>query len=133
MIHRNTLIATPDLLYLADHRSCQRIDAATGEIKDEIVVPEGISDGPVWKWMALVDDVLYTGRSIRAAILGPCQSRERTMNRGRWSRQPALNPPLEYAPKQSEGFLFGQLGIAGTRGRPSGRAALSRRDATRIR
>ena len=59
MIHRNTLIATPDLLYLADHRSCQRIDAATGEVQDEIVVPAGISDGPVWKWMALVDGVLY--------------------------------------------------------------------------
>lgn len=59
MIHRNTMIATPDSLYLADHRSCQRIDAATGETKDEIVVPEGISDGPVWKWMALVDGVLY--------------------------------------------------------------------------
>jgi len=59
MIHRNTIIATPELLYLADHRSCKRIDAATGEIQDEIVVPEGISDGPVWKWMALVDGVLY--------------------------------------------------------------------------
>ena len=32
MIHRNTMIATPDMLYLADHRSCKLIDAATGEI-----------------------------------------------------------------------------------------------------
>jgi len=59
MIHRNTLVATPELLYLADSNSCKRIDAASGEIRDEIVVPEGVSDGPVWKWMALVDGVLY--------------------------------------------------------------------------
>jgi outer membrane protein assembly factor BamB len=60
MIHRNTMIATADTLYLADHRSCQRLDAATGKTRDEIVVPEGIADGPVWKWMALVDGVLIT-------------------------------------------------------------------------
>ncbi|MBL7044967.1 MAG: PQQ-binding-like beta-propeller repeat protein [Pirellulaceae bacterium] len=59
MIHRNTMIATPDTLYLADHDSCKLIDAATGEVKDEIVVPDAISDGPAWKWMAMVDGVLY--------------------------------------------------------------------------
>jgi outer membrane protein assembly factor BamB len=59
MIHRNTMIATPDLLYMADDESCKLIDAATGRIKDEIVVPDGVSDGPVWKWMALADGVLY--------------------------------------------------------------------------
>ena len=59
MIHRNTMVATPDILYLADHESCKLLDAATGKIRDEIVVPEGLSDGPVWKWMGLVDGVLY--------------------------------------------------------------------------
>ncbi|MHC4179692.1 MAG: PQQ-binding-like beta-propeller repeat protein, partial [Planctomycetota bacterium] len=59
MIHRNTMIATPEILYLADHRSCKLIDAATGEVADEITVPEGVSDGPVWKWMAISDGVLY--------------------------------------------------------------------------
>ena len=59
MIHRNTMIATPEILYLGDHRSCKLIDAATGEVTGEIVVPEGISDGPVWKWMGLADGVLY--------------------------------------------------------------------------
>jgi outer membrane protein assembly factor BamB len=59
MIQRNTLVATPDLLYLADDRSCKRIDAATGELRDEIVAPENLSDGPVWKWMALEKGVLY--------------------------------------------------------------------------
>ena len=70
MIHRNTMIATPEVLYLADHRSCKMIDAATGDVRDEIVIPQEISDGPVWKWMALVDGVLYAlvgGKEIEVA------------------------------------------------------------------
>jgi outer membrane protein assembly factor BamB len=59
MVHRNTLIATPETLYLADDKSCQLIDAATGQVRSEIVVPAGLADGPVWKWMALADGVLY--------------------------------------------------------------------------
>ena len=60
MIHRNTIVAAGETLYMADHVSCKLIDAATGEVKEEIVVPEGISDGPVWKWMTIRDGVLYT-------------------------------------------------------------------------
>ena len=59
MIHRNTLIATPDTLYLGDDASCKLIDAATGKVRDEIIIPEGISDGPTWKWMALDNGVLF--------------------------------------------------------------------------
>ena len=59
MIHRNTMIATPETLYLADATSCKLLDAATGELKTEIKVPEDLSDGPVWKWMALDEGVLY--------------------------------------------------------------------------
>jgi len=59
MIHRNTIIATPKTLYLADDVSCKLIDPATGKVVDEIKVPDDISDGPVWKWMALQDGVLY--------------------------------------------------------------------------
>lgn len=59
MIHRNTLIATDDTFYLGDNQSCKLIDAATGVLRDEIVVPENLADGPVWKWMALEDGVLY--------------------------------------------------------------------------
>jgi outer membrane protein assembly factor BamB len=59
MIHRNTLIATADTLFLGDDQSCKLIDPATGKIRDEIVVPADKSDGPVWKWMALEDGVLY--------------------------------------------------------------------------
>jgi outer membrane protein assembly factor BamB len=64
MIHRNTMIATPDTLFLADDDSCKLIDAATGRIKDEIVPPEGRAEGKVWKWMAIEDNILY-------ALLGP--------------------------------------------------------------
>jgi outer membrane protein assembly factor BamB len=59
MIHRNTFIATADTLYLGDDVSCKLIDAATGEVTNEIVAPAALSDGPVWKWMALEKGVLY--------------------------------------------------------------------------
>lgn len=66
MIHRNTLIATSDILYLADDESCKLIDAATGQTKDQILLPEGLADGPVWKWMALENNILY-------ALVGPTE------------------------------------------------------------
>ena len=59
MIHRNTLVATEDALYMGDHESCKIIDAKTGKIRDEIVIPKGTGDGPTWKWMAMVDGTLY--------------------------------------------------------------------------
>jgi outer membrane protein assembly factor BamB len=59
MIHRNTLVATPTTLFLGDNKSCKLIDAATGEVKSEIVIPKEVGDGPVWKWLALVDGTLY--------------------------------------------------------------------------
>lgn len=101
MIHRNTMIATPDTLYLGDHASCKLIDAATGEVRDEIVVPEGISDGPTWKWMAMVDGVLY-------ALVGakefevPTQPSQ-TPGMGHWPW--GMWPGHDYAdPKTSFGF-----------------------------
>ena len=59
MILRNTIIATPETLYLADDKSCKLLDAATGQLKDEIVSPQPDTDGTVWKWMALKRHVLY--------------------------------------------------------------------------
>lgn len=59
MLHRNTMIATGDALYMGDHESCKIIDGETGEVRDEIKVNLEISDGPVWKWMAMRDGVLY--------------------------------------------------------------------------
>lgn len=59
MIHRNTMVATDDALIMGDAQSCKVFDAITGEVRTEITVPEAITDGPVWKWMALRDGVLY--------------------------------------------------------------------------
>lgn len=58
MVLRNTIIATPDTLYLADDVSCKMLDATTGKLIDEIRSPEPQGDGTVWKWMALDGDVL---------------------------------------------------------------------------
>ena len=59
MIHRNTMVGTDNTLLMGDAQSCKVFDAATGEIRHEITVPDSITDGPVWKWMALRDGVLY--------------------------------------------------------------------------
>mgnify|MGYP001167760506 CR=1 FL=1 len=59
MIHRNTMVATDDHLYMADNESCKVIDGASGKIISEISIAKGIADGPVWKWMAIEKGVLY--------------------------------------------------------------------------
>lgn len=59
MIHRNTIVATADTLYVADNESCKVIDAATGKLRDEITVPEDLAQGPAWKWMTIQHGVLY--------------------------------------------------------------------------
>jgi len=59
MLHRSTFIASPDTLYFADDESCKLIDPTNGKVTDEIVVADDIADGKVWKWMALVDGVLF--------------------------------------------------------------------------
>jgi outer membrane protein assembly factor BamB len=72
MIQRNTILATPKTLYLADDKSCKLLDAATGELRDEIVSPEAATDGTVWKWMALGGNVLYAligGEEFQAPVL----------------------------------------------------------------
>ena len=58
MVLRNTVIATPDTLYLADDRSCKLLDPATGRLKSEIIPPPEKVGGTVWKWMALEGHVL---------------------------------------------------------------------------
>lgn len=59
MLHRNTMIATEDALYLGDHEACKIIDGQTGNIRDQIEVDQSISDGPVWKWMAMRGGILF--------------------------------------------------------------------------
>ncbi|UCE47482.1 MAG: PQQ-binding-like beta-propeller repeat protein, partial [Phycisphaerales bacterium] len=72
MILRNTIIATPQTLYLADDKSCKLLDATTGDLKDELVVSEDDTGGTVWKWMALDNDVLCAligGEEVKAPLL----------------------------------------------------------------
>jgi len=59
MIHRNTIIATDDLVYVGDDKSCKLLDAETGRLRYEITVPVDITGGTFWKWMGLQDGVLY--------------------------------------------------------------------------
>ena len=58
MVLRNTIVATPETLYLADDNSCKLLEAATGKLIGEIRSPEPRVDGTVWKWMAKDGDVL---------------------------------------------------------------------------
>jgi outer membrane protein assembly factor BamB len=59
MIHRNTMIATPEILYVGDDKSCKVIEAATGKLKSEIIPPLDVAGGTCWKWMAMENEVLY--------------------------------------------------------------------------
>ncbi len=76
-IHRNTLVATPDTLYLGDDQSCKMIDARTGELRDQIVVPDGLGDGKVWKWMSL--ETGAEGRPVLYALVGGEEVRPKTV------------------------------------------------------
>ncbi len=76
MVHRNTMIATADVLYLGDDKSCKLIDTATGRTKGEIAPPVEVAGGTFWKWMALDGGVLY-------ALVGEAERRDETT---RWKR-----------------------------------------------
>ncbi|MBL7185047.1 MAG: PQQ-binding-like beta-propeller repeat protein [Phycisphaerae bacterium] len=77
MIHRNTMIATPTVLYVGDDKSCEVIDAATGDLLDKIAPPTDVAGGTFWKWMGAEDGVLY-------ALIGRQEQRDPTM---RWQRE----------------------------------------------
>lgn len=85
MIHRSTLIATPDTLFLADDTSLKLLDAATGTLKSEIV--SSADDGRVWKWLALVDGTLF-------ALVGPDETPDPTVRGERRARGWPWGQPL---------------------------------------
>lgn len=80
IIHRNTMIATDQTLYVGDGTSCKLINTSTGELTGEIKAPPG-SSGSAWKWMAIVEGVLY-------AMLGesepPVETLRKNLDRGGW-------------------------------------------------
>ena len=107
MIHRNTMIATPDALYMGDDESCKVIDAETGETRGEIMVPKGVGDGPVWKWMAMKDGVLYALTGATETKVETVRSRRRGLGHwpwGMWQGHDYKNP--------QKSFGFGRTFIA---------------------
>jgi len=97
MVLRNTIIATPETLYLADDDSCQLLDAATGELQGEIKSPDPVVDGKVWKWMALDRSVLYAligGEEFKAPSL-----RSEGVELGGWPR--ANWPGFDYPDRRT--------------------------------
>jgi outer membrane protein assembly factor BamB len=100
MIHRNTMIATPTILYVGDDKSCKLIDTATGRLKDEIIPPVEKAGGTFWKWMALEDGVLY-------ALMGEQEQRDPTM---RWRREAHGWPwnPISKGFNQPDGMKDGE-------------------------
>ena len=101
MIHRNTMIATHDALYMGDHESCKVFDARTGKLLREITVDEELTDGPVWKWMAESEGTLY-------ALVGNREVRvdtQRAVRRGLGHWPWGMWKGHDYAdPKTSFGF-----------------------------
>jgi outer membrane protein assembly factor BamB len=77
MIHRNTMIATPTILYVGDDKSCKLIDTVTGHLKEEIIPPVEQAGGTFWKWMALENGVLY-------ALMGEQEQKDPTKQ---WNRE----------------------------------------------
>ena len=75
MIHRNTMIATPTVLYVGDDKSCKVIDTTTGQLIDQIIPPVELAGGTFWKWMGLENSVLYV-------LMGEQEQRDPTM---RWN------------------------------------------------
>ena len=86
MLHRNTMIATDDALYMGDHESCKVFDGETGELSDEfkITKEDGISDGPVWKWMAMRDGILYGMVGNRESLIETQRSVRRGLGHWPW-------------------------------------------------
>ena len=76
MVHRNTMIATPEILYYGDDRSCKLIDTQTGKVLDEITPSVDVAGGTFWKWMGLENGVLY-------AVVGEMEFQDQ---QARWRR-----------------------------------------------
>jgi outer membrane protein assembly factor BamB len=99
MIHRNTMIADEDALYMGDDKSCRVIDAATGKVREEIKVPEGISDGPVWKWMGRQGDTLYALVGSTEVKVDTQRSNRRGLGHwpwGMWKGHDYIDPKLAF-------------------------------------
>ncbi len=110
--NRQTIVATQENLLLGDDKSCKVLDGQTGTLKHEIIVPDEISAGKLWKWMAVKNNILY-------ALIGGAESKvedskEDNLRMGHWTwynygKKGAKKNPLtgeKASGKHREGFLF---------------------------
>ena len=49
MVHRNSMIATPELLFVSDDQSCKLIDTTSGQVVSQIKPPQDLTGGTFWK------------------------------------------------------------------------------------
>ncbi|MCX7047031.1 MAG: PQQ-binding-like beta-propeller repeat protein [Candidatus Sumerlaeota bacterium] len=105
MVHRSTLIATPTVLYFGDDKSCKVIDAATGELRDEIAPPEDVAGGTFWKWMALENGALY-------ALIGEQEERDPVIRARRETHGWPWNPLSPGYNKPDHTWGFGRTLLA---------------------
>ncbi len=77
MLHRSTIIASPERLYFGDDKSCKIIDTRTGRLIDEIVPPLDIAGGTFWKWMGMENGTLF-------AVIGEQEQKDPVK---RWKRK----------------------------------------------
>lgn len=59
MVDRSILVATPEVLYLAEGESLKMLDPATGELREELRLRGAGEKETFWKWIALERGVLY--------------------------------------------------------------------------
>jgi outer membrane protein assembly factor BamB len=99
MIHRNTMIATQDALLLGDFDSCKIIDGLTGKTRDELKIPKGLGDGPVWKWMALRNGTLFALIGAQETKVAVQKSNRRGLGHwpwGMWQGHDYKNPATSF-------------------------------------
>lgn len=94
MVHRSTIIATPDTLYLADNESLKLINTSDGKIREQVIVPDGISDGPAWKWMTIKNGKLIAMVG-EAEKLHTVQRGNRTVTGWPWTTVRATYGPFQ--------------------------------------
>ena len=73
-IHRNTMVATKDYLYLGTEESCNIIEASTGKLIKKIEISNDITKNQACKWLAIEDDILYL-------LLGDTDKRDKVLRR----------------------------------------------------
>ncbi len=109
MMHRSCMVAQADALYVADGESCSLHDVRTGQVLRQITVPEGLSDGPVWKWMALDGGRLYA--LVGGEEPGPEVLRNDRPGLGHWSWSEAEKIAYDYEDSRRN-YGFGRTFLA---------------------